>query len=361
MKTNHNNDSGKFSGEIISLFTILLARNIFRRRYMIFWAKTLRNQLMARARRKEQLREGIAVPPVAILSITSQCNLNCKGCYAKALNPVNTKELPLARIDRLFDEATECGTSVMVIAGGEPMMRKDVLHLAAGKRDMIFPVFTNGTLVDEASVNLFKENPNMIPVLSIEGNPVRTDNRRGYGTYSKVMEKAGSLQRNGVFYGLSITLTSGNFKEVMRPAFINQFYEMGCRLFFFVEYVPSSESDTSSCITAAQKKKLAALLDNMRLIFSALFIALPGEEEKYGGCLAAGRGFGHISSTGSLEPCPFAPWSDVNLHNTAYRSALQSVLLKRIRDDHNELGESRGGCALRENREWVESRYAMVT
>jgi MoaA/NifB/PqqE/SkfB family radical SAM enzyme len=90
-----------------------------------------------------------------------------------------------------------------------------------------------------------------------------------------------------------------------------------------------------------------------------LMVTLPGDEEKYGGCLASGRGFLHISSTGALEACPFAPYSDTNIKDMPLREALKSGLLREIRDNHHLLKESRGGCALNENKEWIKSLTAL--
>lgn len=89
--------------------------------------------------------------------------------------------------------------------------------------------------------------------------------------------------------------------------------------------------------------------------FPALFIAFPGSEDEMGGCLASGRGFVHISADGSLEPCPFAPYSDSNLKDLTLREALGSEFLKQVRENHDNLKETRGGCALWENRQWVRS------
>jgi MoaA/NifB/PqqE/SkfB family radical SAM enzyme len=86
-----------------------------------------------------------------------------------------------------------------------------------------------------------------------------------------------------------------------------------------------------------------------------VFIVFPGDEEQFGGCLAAGRGFVHIGPDGSLEPCPFAPYSDTSVADVPLKEALASHLLKAIRDNHGELKETRGGCALWRQREWVES------
>jgi MoaA/NifB/PqqE/SkfB family radical SAM enzyme len=89
--------------------------------------------------------------------------------------------------------------------------------------------------------------------------------------------------------------------------------------------------------------------------FRALFIGFPGDEELFGGCLSSGRGFIHVSATGDLEPCPAAPFSDGNLTGMPLGQALQSRFLKEIRRHHEELTETKGGCALWTNRDWAAS------
>jgi len=63
----------------------------------------------------------------------------------------------------------------------------------------------------------------------------------------------------------------------------------------------------------AQRPQGRARLAALRAEMPGLFVAFPGDEDLYGGCLAAGRGFVHISPEGRLEPCPFSPFSDVSL------------------------------------------------
>ena len=62
----------------------------------------------------------------------------------------------------------------------------------------------------------------------------------------------------------------------------------------------------------------------------------------------------HISSTGSVEACPFAPFSDVNVKEMPLKEALKSRLLKEVRDHHHLLKEGKGGCTLVSNKEFVE-------
>jgi MoaA/NifB/PqqE/SkfB family radical SAM enzyme len=89
--------------------------------------------------------------------------------------------------------------------------------------------------------------------------------------------------------------------------------------------------------------------------FPALFVAFPGGEALYSGCLAAGRGFIHISPGGRVEPCPFSPFSDASLNDLSLKEALQSELLKAIRESDVHLSGTDGGCALWQHREWVAS------
>jgi MoaA/NifB/PqqE/SkfB family radical SAM enzyme len=107
-------------------------------------------------------------------------------------------------------------------------------------------------------------------------------------------------------------------------------------------------------VSEAQRRELAAAVKRLRAKFSALFISFPGDEEEYGGCLAAGRGFVHIGPDGSLEPCPFAPYSDANVAKLPLREALRSRFLAAVRERHEYLRETAGGCALWENRKEVE-------
>ena len=71
-----------------------------------------------------------------------------------------------------------------------------------------------------------------------------------------------------------------------------------------------------------------------------------------------GRGFFHINSHGGAEPCPFSPYSDVNVRNTSLREAMRSPLFTALRDGNILTGGHEGGCMLYEKRELVEKLLA---
>ena len=70
---------------------------------------------------------------------------------------------------------------------------------------------------------------------------------------------------------------------------------------------------------------MATLLAQRRSEYAdIIFLSFPGDEKALGGCLASGRGFFHIGSDGSAEPCPLSPFSDSNVAEMGVREALKS-------------------------------------
>ncbi|PRR79121.1 hypothetical protein CLLU_35680 [Clostridium luticellarii] len=49
-------------------------------------------------------------------------------------------------------------------------MRRNIVEKASSFKEIVFPIFTNGTLFDEDYMNLFDKNRNLVPIVSIEGN-----------------------------------------------------------------------------------------------------------------------------------------------------------------------------------------------
>lgn len=304
--------------------------------------------------------EGDHIPPFLIASITSNCNLHCKGCYARANQACGDKEdktqLSAGKWDNIFEEATELGIGFILLAGGEPLIRKDVIKAAAQYKNIIFPVFTNGTLINEEYLELFHQNRNLVPVISMEGGEVSTNGRRGDGVYGTVINSMGLMKEKGILFGTSITVTKENIKEVTQREYLDDLYQLGCKLVFFIEYVPVSADSTQLAPEDKDREYLEERLNDLRRTASSMiYISFPGDEKASGGCLAAGRGFFHINAHGGAEPCPFSPYSDTNIENISLKAALKSPLFLKLKENHSLLNEHNGGCALFEQQDLVES------
>lgn len=333
------------------------AARLVRRKPSLGWfaLRTLFRQKKAARVRKEWEGKGIHVPAFMIVSVTGHCNLHCKGCYARAQHRQAENEMSIERLTEVVREAGKLGISILLLAGGEPLMKAGLLDLTAQFPELIFPIFTNGLMIDQNVISSLKKQPHVIPVISLEGKEQQTDQRRGKGVFACLEPVLKEMKKEGVFYGTSLTVTSWNFHEVTDDRFIDGLMELGCRLFFFVEYVPVSEGTEDLVLAKEQRARLRQFSQAAGNQHDALFIAFPGDEEKYGGCLAAGRGFIHVNAQGGVEPCPFAPYSDVSLQQYSLTEALQSNFLDSIRQNHSKLSETGSGCALWENRQWLQS------
>ena len=136
-------------------------------------------QNKAAAVRRAHEAEGLLVPPVLFVSVTSQCNLACRGCYMRGTHAGPARELDPGRLSSLVREASELGVSIIVFAGGEPMIRRaEIAGLARSYPRILFAVFSNGLLIDDAAARELAGTKNIIPMISFEGFRNETDARR---------------------------------------------------------------------------------------------------------------------------------------------------------------------------------------
>lgn len=321
-----------------------------------YFLKIFKGQKEAAKRRAKNEKLGIQVPAFMIVSLTHKCNLRCKGCYSKELHISRAEEMSSDLLERTVNEARELGIGIVLLAGGEPLVRKwEIVQIASRYPDVLFPMFTNGMLIDDDFIVALKHQRNIIPIMSLEGKEEATDYRRGAGVFEYIKSLMIKLSKEKVFYGTSITLTRDNYELVTSDSFVEELMNYGCKTFVYVEYVPINEELQNSVLTQKQKEALPLLLNGLRNKYNGLFFGFPGDEDIFGGCLAAGRGFIHINPQGNIEPCPFAPFSDANIKEKTLKEALQSEFLMNIRNNHHLLKEGQGGCILWENRAWVES------
>ena len=327
----------------------------------LFLAKFVKNSRKASKIRKEYSKKDINIPAFLIASITSRCNLHCAGCYSRAndgcSDDVAQNQLTADDWEDIFNQSKNLGINFIVLAGGEPLIREDVILKACEFPEILFPVFTNGTLLNDDYFNLIDKNRNIVPVLSIEGDEDLTDSRRGDGVYSKLIASMRHMKDNNLIFGASITVTKDNISYAFSNEFISKLYELGCKVLFFIEYVPVDINASELSITDTQRDYLLNEINNLRETYSdMLFMSFPGDEKESGGCLAAGRGFFHINSHGGAEPCPASPYSDINVKETSILEALESNLFKSLRSNGLLMDYHEGGCVLFEHEKEVQKK-----
>ena len=281
--------------------------------------------------REKARAQGLPAPFTILISPTMRCNLRCEGCYAAYYSPKDDLELDL--IDRVLGEAKELGTYIAVILGGEPFIRQDMWEIYQRHHDMIFHIFTNGTLITREVAQRLADLGNIVPAISIEGFEEDTDARRGKGTFRKIMQAMDNLREAGVPFGFSSMVTRRNVETLVSDEFYDMLIEKGCYLGWHFLYMPvGRDPDTSLMPTPEQRRLLrergAARLRSEKPIWVMDFW---NDAPYVTGCIAGGRHFFHINSRGDVEPCIFQHFAVDNIKQKTLKEVLMSPLFREIR------------------------------
>lgn len=293
---------------------------------------------------------GVGLPGFIVISPLAACNLHCTGCYAGAYGD-REPHLTYEDMERLLEEVRGWGSRFVVISGGEPTMfwrrfpgdRRGLRDLFAQYEDMLFLMYTNGTLIDEAMAAEMAELGNISPGISLEGFREHTDARRGEGTFDKVMAAMDALRRNRALFGASVTYTSRNADVVSSDEFVEMLIDRGCIYAWYFMYVPVGRGpDLSLMVTPEQRRRMCETTwrwMNTRPIFVADFWNSGALTH---GCIAAGSsaGYMHVTHRGDICPCVFMMYSDLNMHETdsgtPLLDALRSEFFTYIREGQAE-------------------------
>ena len=122
-------------------------------------------------------------PPFMVsYSITQKCNLKCKHCYSDSVDQAAPDELSTDEAFRLIDDLSQWGIGLLIIDGGEPLCREDMLDVVkyASTRGMRTTIGSNGTLIDETAAMKMVEAGVMAVAISVDGADAQThDSFRG--------------------------------------------------------------------------------------------------------------------------------------------------------------------------------------
>ena len=171
--------------------------------------------------------------PVVIWNLLRRCNLTCKHCYATSADSVFRDELDTTAALKVIDDLRAAGVRVLILSGGEPLLREDLFQLAAYARAQGFFVAlsTNGTLIDEHTVGQIADAHFDYVGISIDGLEATHDAfRQSHGSFRRSMHAIRLCRQAGIRVGLRTTLTQENHAqlpqllELMRTYDVQKFY-----------------------------------------------------------------------------------------------------------------------------------------
>jgi MoaA/NifB/PqqE/SkfB family radical SAM enzyme len=156
------------------------------------------------------------IPYTGALELTYRCNLNCCHCYCNlGLNDKRkSDELTAREIKRIIDEAVDAGCLWLLLTGGEILVREDFrdIYLYAVKKGMFTEVFTNATLIDDKTAELFTEFRPFGIDISIYGSTPETHDKitRVNGSFKKAMDGISMLKKHEIGFSLKTILMNLN-------------------------------------------------------------------------------------------------------------------------------------------------------
>ncbi len=165
--------------------------------------------------------------PVIVWNMTRRCNLKCVHCYARAVDVHGKDEIDTASAKRMIDDLAAYGVPVMLFSGGEPLVREDLVELAAYavEKGMRAVISTNGTLITPQKAAELKKVGLSYVGISLDGLEEAHDRFRGKkGSFAKALEGVENCQAEGLKVGLRFTINKRNAGEI--PGIFNILRDM---------------------------------------------------------------------------------------------------------------------------------------
>lgn len=150
---------------------------------------------------------------------TAGCNLECVHCRRlDVAREMMQSDLTTAEATRLVDQIAEVGDPILILSGGEPLIRPDILDIArhARTRGLTVSLATNGTLVTSRLARAIRAAGIARVAVSLDGARAETHDqfRRQLGSFHRALEGIGYLRWAGVPVQVNTTVARHNEAEL---------------------------------------------------------------------------------------------------------------------------------------------------
>jgi len=325
------------------------------------------------------------VPPLRLLAweVTRRCNLDCRHCRAAASRGPYPGELTTPEGLNLLESVARMGPAVIILTGGEPLLREDILELTAqghrlGHR-MVMAV--NGTLLTPELARRLKEAGIQRLSISLDGATAQShDALRGVpGAFAGALAGIAAAKEADLPFQINTTVTRGNLGEL--PALYQKALELGAAAHHVFVLVPTGRgaemteelvspkeyAETLRWLLARQKDGRLHLKptcapqyyrlcrEEARVQGEKLIPRTHGLEAMSKGCLG-GQGFAFVSHEGVVQACGYLDLPAGNIREQPFPVIWQnSELFHRLRAVEQYHGKCQacqyrkvcGGCRAR--------------
>jgi len=313
--------------------------------------------------------------PHPVLEVTGLCNLNCMHCEVRGGEAV--AHPPITLVYRMIDSiATVPEFRMLVLTGGEPLLRRDIYKIIKYAKDVGFEITiaTNGTLIS-------KEVADRLSFVDVAGvavsldfiEPEIQDKFRGVrGAWKKAVEGIKNAVKSNLYLQVNITLSRLNFHEL--PQLLTLADELGSHVVLLYQFQPFGRGATKRnlTLTPLEYMKVIKVVASVQRTLKTLVVPVGLPQyfayladkasflgKMFRGCIA-GTGMFYVKWYGDVWPCAFLQTSIGNIiKEPALKIWRNSELLTKLRD-RNNLGEPCRSCKYRENCGGCRSRSYFV-
>lgn len=290
------------------------------------------------------------------------CNLNCSHCYIDAKKKKDESELTTEEAKMLMDQIAEVSKPILVLSGGEPLLRADIFELASYgvKKGLRVTMGTNGTLIsDETAKKIAAAGIRTVAISVDSSSPMIHDEFRGVkGAWKRAIEGIEACIRNGVKVQFNITVTRQNYDDVKNVFSLAENYHIrDAHLFFLISTGRGKEMNDVSpemyekmlrFVFKWNRENGLQVKPTCAPQFMRLAKVLGVDTSRWSrGCIA-GISYCRIFPDGSVTPCPYLPIKVGNIKTHTFKEIwFNSKTLNALRNYEDNLQGKCGSCEYR--------------
>lgn len=297
---------------------------------------------------QKRLEKGPAFPAFLFISVTDQCNLSCQGCWVTPSTP--RRELDVAALESIVTQCKRQGSYFFGILGGEPLLHKGLFELFERHPDAYFLLFTNGTLITDATARAMRRLGNVSPLISIEGLREVSDERRGgKDVYARALAGIEHCRKHRLVIGAATSICRSNVQDLASDAFIQDLAGRGVHYLWYYIYRPVGPHPTPELALAPEQiTALRQFIVDRRPSAPLMIVDAYWDHDGRALCPAAVGIAHHIGPGGDIEPCPPLQFAVENIRDGKPLDVLigESAFLEAFREFSRRTTQ---GCIIMED------------
>jgi len=301
---------------------------------------------------RKRRRNGLMFPAFQFISITNDCNLRCQGCWVETGNPKIYMDID--KIDSVIEAGKRQGSFFFGILGGEPLIHKDLNLVFEKHPDSYFQLFTNGTIFTRQVAESLRKAGNVTPLISLEGDEVVADVRRGgHNVYSRTIDAVKTAASAGLITGVAISVCKSNIDMALSEDFVKMLHNLGVLYIWYYIYRPAGHNPNYGLALSSEEiLRLRKFLVDGRTKLPMVLIDSYWQANGEPFCPAADGLSHHINPSGNLEPCPVVQIAGENIFDGEPETIYENSEL--LRDFRRQILTKTKGCVLMEDPAWVK-------